>query len=285
MEVNPQLRKLQYVELNMLKEVVRICEKNELTYYLSAGTFLGAVRHKGFIPWDDDADVRMPRQDYEKLMQILPAELSKPYVLGSHIYDKSVHRYFSRIEDPRVKIHRSQSKNGEECNAWLDIFPLDGMPANKIHNKLRQLRLLNRRMWLQISVFDEIIELQKKRPWHENLIIAIVKRTPIQKFVSYDKMWLKLDKAMKAYPADGAKYLVNFMGYYKFKDMIPREVYGNGAKYEFEGEYFNGPEDYDKFLKHLYGDYMKLPPEDKRNKHFAQIVSMDIGDIPEDFFI
>ena len=269
------LRRLQMVELAMLKEVVRICEKHGLTYYLSAGTFLGAVRHHGFIPWDDDADVRMPRPDYEKLLDILPGELSDPYFVNHFKYNPNAHRYFMRVENPKVKIQRTQSKTGEICNAWLDIFPLDGMPKNKIHNKFRQLRLWNRRMWLQISVFDEIVELKKKRPWHENLIIKIVKHTPIQHFVKYDKMWKKLDKAMKAYPVDKAKYLVNFMGYYKFRDMIPKSVYGKGAMYKFEDTEFNGPEDYQTFLRTLYGDYMKLPPEGSRNKHQAKILSID----------
>ncbi len=275
MESNNGLRQLQMLELDMLREVVRICTKYNLTYYLSAGTFLGAVRHKGFIPWDDDADVRMPRPDYEKLLAVLPKELNSPYIIRHFKYNNSVHRYYLRIDDPRVKLRRTHSKNGEISNTWIDIFPLDGMPKNKIHNKLRQFRLLWRRMWLQISVFDEIVTLNKRRKWYENLIIKIVRHTPIQHLVSYNKMWEKLDKAMKAYPIDKAEYYVNFMGMYKFKDMIPKAVYGKGTLYEFEGEMFNGPEDYDTFLKTLYGDYMKLPPEDQRNKHMSTIIFND----------
>lgn len=272
------LRKLQMVELAMLKEVVRICEKHHLTYYLSAGTFLGAVRHKGFIPWDDDADVRMPRPDYEKLLEILPGELRAPYTIKHFLYDSSVHRYYLRINDPRVKLKRTHSKTGEISNAWLDVFPLDGMPKNKLHNKLRQFRLLYRRMWMQISVFDEIVTLNKKRSRLENMIIAVVRHTPIQHWVKYDKMWKKLDKAMKACKAETAEYYVNFMGMYKFKDMIPKSVYGNGASYRFEDADFNGPEDYDAFLTKLYGDYMKLPPVETRNKHMTKIASIDIED-------
>ena len=279
MEQGENLRKLQMVELEMLKEFVRICEKHKLTYYLSAGTFLGAVRHQGFIPWDDDADVRMPRPDYEKFVRFCRKELREPYLVKYFRYDHSVHRYFCRLNDPRVKLRRTNSKYGEISNVWLDVFPLDGMPKNRLLNKLRQYHLLWRRMWLQISVFDEIVTLDKKRSKLENLIIWFVRHTPIQNFVSYDRMWYKLDRAMKACPVDKAAYYVNFMGMYKFRDMIPKEVYGKGAPYTFEGETFNGPENYDAFLTKLYGDYMKLPPEEERNKHFTEIESMTIEGI------
>lgn len=279
MEQGENLRKLQMVELDMLREFARICDKYKLTYYLSAGTFLGAVRHQGFIPWDDDADVRMPRPDYEKFVRICRKELKDPYLIKYFRYDHSVHRYYCRLNDPRVKLRRTNSKNGEISNVWLDVFPLDGMPRNKVLNKLRQFHLLWRRMWLQISVFDEIVTLDKKRSKLENLIIWVVRHTPIQHFVSYDRMWYKLDRAMKACPADKAAYYVNFMGMYKFRDMIPKKVYGKGAPYTFEGEIFNGPEDFDTFLKTLYGDYMKLPPEEDRNKHFTEIEAMTIEGI------
>ena len=262
-----QLRKLQLIELAMLKEVVRICDKYGLTYYLSAGTFLGAVRHHGFIPWDDDADVRMPRPDYEKLLKVMPQELSAPYVMNHLSVNPDANRYHLRVEDPHVTVVRTYSRKNEPNNAWIDVFPLDGMPEKGIANKMRQFHLLYRRMWMQIAVFDEVINLNKKRKWYENAIIWVVEHTNMQKHVSFARNWHKLDAALKAYPFEKAVYLTNFMGYYKFKDMIPVTVYGKGALYPFEDAYFNGAEDYDAFLKHLYGDYMKLPPEDERNKH------------------
>ncbi len=266
------IRQLQLVELEMLKEIVRICSKNNLTYYLSAGTFLGAVRHKGFIPWDDDADIRMPREDYEKLLEVLPNELNNPYIAKHFLYDKNVHRYYLRITNPSIKLYRTHNKNGEFCDAWLDVFPLDGMPKNKIKIGLRKIHLLYRRMMLQISVFDEIVTLNKKRHWYENIIIWIVRHTSIQKKFSYEKMWYKLDKVMKKCSIKKSQYIINFMGMYKFKDMMPKSVYGKGALYEFENLFFNGPQNYDEFLKHLYGNYMELPPIDKRNNHSVEII-------------
>ena len=267
MEGKTKLQQLQDIELEMFKEVVRICDKYGLTYYMSAGTFLGAVRHKGFIPWDDDMDMRMPRPDYEKLISVLPTELRPPYIAQHYSLDRNVHRYFCRVENTKVHLHRTHTVHGQDSNAWIDIFPLDGMPANKLHFKLRKIHLLYRKMWMQLSVFDEIVDITKKRAWHERVIVFLALHTPIQKLLSWDRMYRKLDRALKRCDVEHSPYYMNFMSAYKFRDIIPKSIYGKGASYPFEDASFNGPEDYDAFLKILYGDYMKLPPEEKRKKH------------------
>ena len=277
METKTKLQQLQAVELNIFKEVVRICDKYRLTYFMSAGTFLGAVRHHGFIPWDDDMDMRMPRPDYEKLLAVFPHELQAPYVARHFQFDQNVHRYFCRVENTRVHLHRNHTVNGQDSNAWIDIFPLDGMPENRVHFFFRKVRLLYRKMWMQLSVFDEIVDVKKKRVWYERIIVFLAMHTPIRRLLSWESMWKKLDKALKAYPLEKSKYYMNFMSAYKFRDIIPKTVYGKGAEYPFEDALFAGPEDYDAFLKTLYGDYMKLPPEGKRRKHGLDDESISIA--------
>lgn len=270
------LKKLQLMELDMFKEVVRICDKYDLTYFMSAGTFLGAVRHKGFIPWDDDMDMRMPRDDYEKLIKILPVELKSPYIACHYSIDKKYHRYFCRVENTKAQLVRTHTINEQKSNIWMDIFPLDGMPENKIYFNLRKIHLLYRKMMLQLSVFDEIIDVKKKRPWYENVIVYLATNTNIQKHLSLDKMWEKLDNALKSYSCEKSNYYMNFMSAYKFKDIMPKSVYGEGKLYAFEDTKFKGAEDSDTFLKTLYGDYMKLPPEEKRNNHDVDGASIEI---------
>ncbi len=260
----------------MYKEIVKICDRHGLTYFLSAGTFLGAVRHKGFIPWDDDMDMRMPRPDYEKLIRYLNKELPEPYIVRSFVLDHSVHRYFTRVENTRVKFRRTHTRNEQLTNAWIDIFPLDGMPENKILAKIRKTHLLYRKMLMQISVFDEIVDVTKKRPMSEKIIVFLATHTPIQRMLSFDRCWRKLDRALKAYPLSKSRYYMNFMSAYKFKDIIPKSLYGKGAMYPFEDTSFRGPADYDGFLKILYGDYMKLPPVEVRNKHNMDQASLEI---------
>lgn len=275
MEKISSLQKLQHIELGIYKEVVRICDKYGLTYYMSAGTFLGAVRHHGFIPWDDDMDMRMPRLDYEKLMKLLPQELSAPYILRHFSNDKNSHRYFARVEDTSVHFQRTHAMKLQTNNAWIDIFPLDGMPNNKIIASLRKFHLLYRKLWMQLSVFDEIVDVKKKRPFREQVIIFLAMHTPIQRWLSWDSQVRKMDKALKAYPIEKSDVYMNFFSAYKYKDIIYKKIYGKGALYQFEDVKFKGPEDYDSFLKIIYGDYMKMPPESSRNKHFIDSNSIE----------
>ncbi len=272
MTPDERLRTAQLCDLRMLKELVRICDEHGFTYYLSAGTLLGAVRHGGFIPWDDDIDVRMPREDYEKLLRVLPDELSPEYRLGHFYYGQLEHVYVLRLYDRRVKIERINATKTKVTPAWISVLPLDGMPEGKIRQWIRKKHLLWRRMWLMISVFDEIVTVKKKRRKLERVIISLVQKTGIQKKVSWRKNWQKLDRAMKKYPAEGAKLLINTMSTYKYKDIMPREIYGSGKMYRFEDAEFRGPEKADEFLTKLYGDYMELPPVEKRNHHMSEVV-------------
>ena len=275
-EENTVLQQLQHIELEIYKEVVKICDRHNLTYYMSGGTFLGAVRHKGFIPWDDDMDMYVPRDDYEKLIKILREELPEPYIVQYFAYNKNVHRYFARVENTKVKLIRRHAIKPELSNAWIDIFPLDGMPEGKIRSNLRKIHLLYLRMLMQLSVFDEIVTLNRERPWYEKLIVWIAIKTPIQKMLSWEKRSRKLDKALKSFPLSESKTYMNFMSTYKFKDLMPKSVYGKGALYQFEDAEFRGPEDYDTFLRKLFGDYMKLPPVEERNNHYFDRDSLEV---------
>ena len=268
MEEMTALRKLQLAELEIYKQVADICDRHHITYYMSAGTFLGAVRHKGFIPWDDDMDMRVPRPDYERLLEALREELPEPYALRHYTWDKSYHRYFAKVENRNVRFRRTHTVKTQETNAWIDIFPLDGMPKNSLRARLRKIRLMTVKLWMQLSVFDEIIDIKKKRSAYEKLLIFIAMHTPLQKHISWDRMWKRMDRALKAYPPEKSDVWMNFFSSYKFRDIMPKTVYGSGRKYPFEDTELNGPEDYDAFLKQLYGDYMQLPPEDAQNKHF-----------------
>ena len=142
------LRKLQLNELQIMDCFTEICRKNGLQYFLLGGTFLGAVRHKGFIPWDDDIDVGMPREDYERFYELVDEALPENYVYRNFKKGNETTIYFSRIEDTSFIIEDNSANIKRTRYAWIDIFPLDGMPDNKLIRNIHKFVLLYRRLAL-----------------------------------------------------------------------------------------------------------------------------------------
>ena len=273
MEELTPLRKVQLMELEIFKEIVRICKENNLTYYISGGTYLGAVRHKGFIPWDDDMDVAMPRRDYRKFIKLASASLPKDlYLVHYSVCDTNLQH--AQICNRTKHLRSKKAMVEETVDIFVDVFPLDGLPKAKINKILHKAGLLYYRMMYVYSVFDEYVSVNKpNRPWHEKLLIDIGKTGIPQKILRKEKRIKKFDDYVAKYNFYDADEVLNFSGRYKFKSIFNREkVYANGRMYEFEGEEFNGPYDYDFYLKQIYGDYMKLPPEDQRNWHESEVI-------------
>lgn len=269
---NENIRKLQLVELELFKKFVIFCEENNITYYALGGTLLGAIRHKGFIPWDDDMDLGIPREDYDKFLKLCD-EGKAPFEMHSFFNDKNHFRYFAHIEDSAVKIKRYDKLEVEIGNAWIDIFPLDGMPNNALMRKIWKIYILFRRAMYRYSTMDTIHDVnKKKRPFVERFLIGIGRLISVQKIFNREKQLRKLDCALKKFSYSKSDYLVNAMGAWKFKEMFHKKYYGKGAWYQFEDVKIRGPENYDFVCTQLYGDYMTPPKEMCRNHHASEIV-------------
>lgn len=245
--------------LMILDSFVGICKKHSLEYYLNAGSLLGAVRHHGFIPWDDDIDLCMPRTDYEKFLTYAADELPKnlcPVWFG--IQDKNEHpQYHCQIRDLNYPIIQMTASIPRRTHAWIDVFPLDGMPGNAVLRMIHGICLLYRRMRMQLSMFDENVNINRKnRPVYEKIIIWLFRKTGWGKNADTFATMRKLDRTLKKYPESKCPLWVNFMGAYKLKETIAVGDYGDGQALLFEGRELNGPSDADKILKTLYGDYM-----------------------------
>ena len=267
------IRDLQLVDLELFKKFAEFAKENNITYFALGGTLLGAVRHKGFIPWDDDMDIGIPREDYERFISLWEKKNPK-FELHTFKNDKKHYRYFSRIEDPTLKILRNDNITEEISSAWIDIFPLDGMPNNKILRYIHKEYILYRRAIYKLSCFSLGVNLNKKnRPFAEKVFIKIGKILPVEKMLSTKKELIKLDKALKRFPYNKSNYLVNAMGAYKFREMFHKKYYGNGRAYEFENTIIWGPNDYDTICRQLYGDYMTPPSENERNHHSSEMAS------------
>lgn len=273
--MDESLRALQLKELDLLKFFQRVCEENNIRYFALGGTLLGAVRHKGFIPWDDDIDVGIPRPDYDRLCKILEEKSGTGKIkFRSYKNTQDYIRYFGRIEDESMKIVRHDNIKVEEAFAWIDLFPLDAMPNNALLRKLKVFYVLFLRAIYRFSCFDRLVNVNKKgRPLHERILVWVGLHTPIQKFFDTKKCLARLERALTATPYEKSDYLVNAMGAYKFREMFHKKYYGKGCMYPFEDTEICGPEDYDFVCTQLYGDYMTPPKVDDRNHHGLQAVS------------
>ena len=170
------LRELQLCELELVKAVLDICEKHHLTVFMMGGTFLGAVRHKGFIPWDDDVDLGMSRKDYETFLQVAARELPEGYVLRHFAKDPDMAYYPAQVVDPSFEILDTSAMVEKTRCAWIDLFPLDGMPKGRLGCFFHKYRLLYLRMMLKFSQFSEVVAVGlAHRPLHERILIAVGK--------------------------------------------------------------------------------------------------------------
>lgn len=276
-ESEQHLNDTQRYILHVLREVVRVLDELKIPYYMQGGTMLGAIRHGGFIPWDDDVDLGIPRGDYDRLLKEVAAHLPENLELRTYDDETDHHYYFARIVDTRYQIRRMGSLEERLENIWVDLFPLDGMPNGCLSRQWHKFRLLMTRLKFHLSCFEKVNIKRPGRPLVERIIIKIAMLTRVGKWFNTRKQLDKMDRLLKKYPVEESDYLVNFTGQtsYKFNEMFKKEVYGNGKLYQFESFSLMGPEQYDAYLKSLYGDYMTPPREEDRNAHAAELVPIE----------
>ena len=258
---------LHQIDLDIVKDVVSLCEKHGLKYYMLGGTMLGAIRHGGFIPWDDDIDLGMVREDYERFLELsykLPGRLK----VVNYRNTPSYQYYITRVLDTETKVIEERIGNENKyTNASIDIFPIDGTPNNKLLRKIYFFRVLYHRALMSLCYKDSI-DRKRQRGTAEKALLWIMERLPIEKMTTPYKQKEIIDRLLRKQKIDGAKYIGNIMGAYRTKEIVPAEFYGQGKMYSFEDIELRGMDMPDEYLTWTYGDYRKLPPEDKRKTHF-----------------
>lgn len=260
--------KLHKVDINIVKQVKDICDQHGLIYYMIGGTMLGAIRHKGFIPWDDDIDLGMPREDYEKFLEIAPKLLTKNLEIINYKTSPEYQYYITRIRDTETKVIETRiSNNNKYTHASIDIFPLDGSPNNIVIRKLYYFIIMFWRAMMSMCYKDSI-DPDRKRGFFERLLIKTLMFIPTERFFKPIFIKNKIDKLMRKYKFYESDMVGCLMGAYRTREMVPRKFFGDGDIYKFEDIDLRGPKEYDKFLNMIYGDYMKLPPIEKRKIHF-----------------
>ena len=266
--------------MQVLHSVIGILDELEIPYYMQGGTMLGAIRHLGFIPWDDDVDLGIPRADYERLLKEVSEKLPENLELRTYEDETDHHYYFARIVDTRYQIRRMGSLEERLENIWVDLFPLDGMPNGGAARLWHKLRLTVVRLKYHLSCFEKVNIKRPGRPLLERIIIRFAMLTRVGKWFNTRRQLDKMDALLKKYPPERSDWLVNFMGQtsYKFNEMFKKEIYGQKTLYPFEDMQLVGPEHYDDYLKSLYGEYMTLPKEADRNAHVSELVPVEEGE-------
>ena len=262
------LKKLQSIELSILKSVVAVCGKYQIKYFLIGGTLLGAVRHAGFIPWDDDIDIGMFRDDYEKFIKLWPQVMRPDLVLQSKETDERVHLSFTKIRMKGTEIIEKETEHSEIFKGiFIDIFPIDNIPEKATITT--ELLYLIFQFMMAISLYKSGYRLYRSK-----LLKSICWFSSFVPFTTVNKISRKIITRYRNVPTSHVTSYSSGYGYKK--QTMEKEIYGNGLFLPFEGNLFRVPTRHSDYLKTLFGDYMTLPPlEDRGGRH--NIISISLG--------
>ena len=261
---------LQAVLTEMLAWFHQFCKMHQLRYYMLGGTMLGAVRHGGFIPWDDDIDVGMPREDYRRLEQLMKENPSDVYILETpntenpdyfYSYSKLYDTRTTLIENTRVTVKRG---------VFLDIFPLDGAGDNR-QDSIAYYQPIKRNLTLLLSMTTGIREGRKA---YKNLAVRLLRCVP-KCLLDPKKLLLHIQQMCGQKSFDQCAWIGNFAGAHREKEIVPREVMGEPTEYTFENIRVYGVKDYEAYLTSLYGNWRELPPVEKQVTHH-DFISCDL---------
>ncbi|MCP0886773.1 LicD family protein [Ligilactobacillus sp. WILCCON 0076] len=261
-----KIEEIHIVELKLLAKFKQICDKNKLKYFLIGGSLLGAVRHKGFIPWDDDVDVGMLRGDYDKMLRILPQELKdSAYFLQTPWSDEHYGLSYAKLLNCDYTIQEKFNYNDARSGLFIDIFPFDAIPISKLSRNLQMLQYKRYNDQLLLKLNYSPFPLPGR---------DYIKEKIAQNMEEIDSLKVKREEAMCQYELDTfLPECKNLASQYSYdKEVIERENLDKLKEVPFENLMLNVPCAYDQILTTMYGDYMKLPPVERRiNKHLMEI--------------
>lgn len=264
MKTDVKIRNLQLVILDIFKEIIKVCNDYDIEYFIIGGTTLGAIRHKGFIPWDDDLDIGMTRENYNKFLKIAKDKLPETLFLQTFDSDPNTPFYFAKVRKNGTSFIENYCKRLDiHHGIYVDIFPYDNVPDDK---KLRNKQLKKVKFWSNLFIAKSL----KGSSVPQNSVkgkMKIFTRLTFHyllKPVSKVYLYKKLDEASQEYNHIKSE-MQSFVKYPYL--MIPSADLNNLEKIEFEEIQVSCPGNPREYMKHQFGDFMKLPPEEKRVGH------------------
>jgi len=256
------LQELKEIELDILRVFHDFCVKNNIRYFISHGTLLGTIRYKGFIPWDDDVDVLVPREDYNRLLKLF--EDSDQYRLFAFEKNEKYLYPYAKLCDMTTRKVEPGYDNGLDLGVDMDIFPLDAWGSD-LEQAKREVKTLRKNMlYLGLSKLEKPDSVNPVKRFIKGIVMAWCKLYGSKHYVR------KLISESTKHEYKGSAYLGDRAWcVYKERDIIPAEVFEKAIEVEFEGEKFFAPVGYDAYLTSLYGDYMPEPPKEKQKTHHS----------------
>lgn len=258
-------RKIQLLELDILKEVDKICRRNNIHYSMGYGSLIGTVRHDGFIPWDDDIDICLLRKDYIKFKNKCKKELGSRFFYQSNDTDPEYFLLYDkiRLNDTLFKESHLSSYNIHH-GVYIDIFPIDYLPENRVKQVFQYVCF----HFFRTGLMSKYLVL-KAREGKKKYIAAVLKLFYCLFPLSF--LYKKANKIATWYDNSSHNRIMNFLTPYRLREIFSAKLYEEFTDHKFEDMTVAMVKDYDLFLKQIYGDYMKLPPPEKRNTRHTLI--------------
>ena len=250
------MNEMQFKLLEMFKWLDRFLRSNQIPYYVIGGTMLGAVRHHGFIPWDDDIDIAVPRNEYEKLIHLLK-EKTEHYIIESATTRKKGFIYnFAKFYDTNTSM-TELARHNVKRGLFIDVFPLDGIGNNIDEALMNYKRIDNYNMLLAMKC----CKYRSDRAWWKNILLFFGRMLP----VSVDWLLDRIDLECKKHSFENCNYVGNLVSTYRSREIMKKEFFGTPTEYQFEDITVFGPEKYEEYLSQLFHDWRQIPPENQRH--------------------
>lgn len=257
------LQETKEIELGVLKELDSFCKKNNIRYFISHGTLLGAIRYKGFIPWDDDIDVLIPREDYNRLVSTYKD--NDHYKLYSHDKDSGFLFTYAKLIDITTVKEEPGHKTGVALGLDVDLFPLDAW-SDDLETAKKESRYIQKNLFrLGLTKLNKPDSVNLVKRFIKGIMMTCCKMRGSEHYLNN-----VIRESVKDNGKSKPKYLGNkAWNVYREKDIIPAKAFESAVEVEFEGEKFPTMAGYDTFLSSLYGDYMPEPPKEKQKTHHS----------------
>ena len=248
------------LQCDILKEIDTFCRKRNIKYFLTGGTCIGAIRHKGYIPWDDDIDIGMPRPDYERFIHEFNGNTENLYVISPELNWNYYAPYANVCDNRTLLLEGANGHNGMDIGIKIDVFPIDGIPSTL--KEYRREKMIMTRLWAILyhkRVLLKELWKRKKKAYFRSLFWRI-----ITSWCSYSRIQKIIHNIALSHPYETSEYAIDIVMHWKRDVMCEKNVFQEVIDVQFEDLIVSVMKGYDRYLTLKYGDYMQLPPEEKR---------------------